>query len=60
MLELIQDQFFFRCPFCSSVFGSARDAELCCKQAKAQIVCEKLRQCNEGEVWQNGYASNRL
>ena len=46
MMGLVQDRFFFRCPFCSSMFASAREAELCCKRAKAQIACERLLRCN--------------
>ena len=46
MMELVQGRFFFRCLLCDSLFDSGKKAELCCKRAKVQIACERLRQCS--------------
>jgi len=46
----LQGDVFFRCSVCSSMFPSLEGAYQCCKRAKAQILCSKLRDSYKGDL----------
>ncbi len=40
---------YYKCFLCGSLFSSPQEADRCCRRAKAQVLCERLRQKYGGE-----------
>ncbi len=43
-MEAHEGALLYRCFLCGSVFAAPQNADQCCARAKAQVLCEKLRE----------------